>query len=627
MQDFDLKKRQILDRVNVLDVASEQVALKRRGKRWVGLCPFHAEKTPSFTVSPELGLFKCFGCGKGGDVFTFVQLRENVPFADAMRLLADRAGVELAATPSTSAQGPSRNDLARVNTWATQFFRSVLQDESVGRNAREYLQTRHFSDEAIERFGLGLADSAGPSLRESARRAGIDPSLLLAADLVREGEDGRVYDTFRNRLMFPIRDTTNRVIGFGGRTLIDDRAKYLNTKQNALFDKGRNLYGIHLARDAATKVQRIVVVEGYTDCIAAHQAGFPETVATLGTAMTEAQVDLLRRYCDRIILLFDSDDAGEKAADRAIGVALPRCVAVSLARIPEGKDPSDYLNRAGADAFSDVLNRAVDALEFKWRQTLARFEGGASDAGRRDAVLDFMRVVSEAASSRAVDAIQRGLLTNQVAKVLGVSPADVHREMQRSMSRRHGGVPVGSVLQGDGPRAAPPDCEQAAWTHILEVALNEPGLLATVVGELNVASIIDVRDRRIAGVVVGLSNELGEFRLADVLARCHEPGDAERIEELVTRGLARGNYDSTLRLAFERIRLATRSRDVDDAARRLLEQTPGVGTAEERSEERDAVHDGLKERRHFAPRRFVRRRLERGGKDATDTAAQDAALE
>ncbi|GAG39517.1 unnamed protein product, partial [marine sediment metagenome] len=247
--DFELKKGEILSRVDIVDVVSESVALKQRGKRWVGLCPFHSEKTPSFTVTPDLGLFKCFGCGKGGDVFSFIQYRENVPFIEAMQILADRVGVDLDRKGSgdPSSGGPTRADLARINDWAVGFFRRNLLASETGRSAREYLRGRNVADATAESLKLGLATDSGASLLEAATRAGVHRSLLLAADLVREGDRGRAYDTFRHRLMFPIRDATGRTVGFGGRTLGDDRAKYINTRQNGLFDKGRNLYGIDLA--------------------------------------------------------------------------------------------------------------------------------------------------------------------------------------------------------------------------------------------------------------------------------------------------------------------------------------------------------------------------------------------
>jgi DNA primase len=559
LQEFELKKRQILDRIGILDVASEHVTLKRAGRRWIGLCPFHAEKTPSFTVSPDLGIFKCFGCGRGGDVFSFVQLKENVPFTEAMRMLADRAGIQLTTAVGPSS-GPSRAELAKVNNWAMRFFHRNLTDEGTGQKALAYLRDRGFSDAVIERFGLGLATDRDPTLASAAKRAGIEPSLLLAADLARRSGDGRLYDTFRNRLMFPIRDATTRVIGFGGRTLVDDRAKYINTAQNALFDKGRNLYGVDLARKAMGDAGRAVVVEGYTDCMAAHQAGVTETVATLGTALTESQIELMRRYCDKLVLLFDSDEAGKAAADRAIGLTLPRCVTVTMARIPDGKDPSEFISRQGSDAFSDVLNHAIDALEFMWRQTLARFEGGSSDAGRREAILEFMRVVSEAAGSRAVDAIQRGELANRVASLLGIDGADVHQLMARLQSRQRPTPAKGQADQAKPRHSTPVDAEQAAWVHLLEVALNQPGLLSAVQTPLDAGRVVDDTDRRIAEVMWRLSREMQTFSVPDVLARCHGPGDAERVSELAERGARRGNFEETFRNALEGIQRTSRSR-------------------------------------------------------------------
>ncbi len=623
MLDFELKKRQILDRVDLLDVVAEHVTLKRSGKRWVGLCPFHAEKTPSFTVRPEHGLFKCFGCGKGGDVFSFVQFRENVSFAEAMGILADRAGVDLGVTPRDELTGPSRTDLARVNAWASRFFRSQLLDSSVGRAAREYLRSRQVSDATSERFSLGLATDAAPGLRQAAVQAGIDLSLLIAADIIREGDEGRHYETFRNRLMFPIRDATNRVIGFGGRTLVDDRAKYLNTRQNALFDKGRNLYGIDLARNAIAQRRRVVVVEGYTDCLAAHQAGFSETVATLGTALTEAQVDLLRRYGDEIILLFDSDQAGEAAADRAIHVALPRCVTVRLARLPDDKDPSEFLSRRGADEFSDLLNRAVDALEFKWVNTQQRFQGEGSDAKRREAILDFLRVVAEAADTRAVDAIQRGLLVNQVAHLLRMGQDEVNRLMVRLRSRDPRTARQAAGRSGDEPRPpVPPNAEQAAWSRVLEVALNEPGVLSIVDHLPDVSRIVNDRDRRIGAVVWELARQVGEFGLADVLTWFHEPEDVARIMQLAERGEKRGNYEDTLRTAFERIRRALQDDDVEQSKReyfRAQEQgQPAVNTRDQFAN----FGDRVRERRSYVPRRLSRRTI--AGTDSVENASTNS---
>ena len=624
MHDFEQVKRQILDRISIQDVVAEHVTLKRRGVRWVGLCPFHSEKTPSFTVSPERGLFKCFGCGKGGDVFSFVQLRENVSFMEAMRHLADRAGVDFRDTTqrSPTAPGePSRTDLAKLNAWALQFFRTNLLAGSVGGSAREYLRGRGFTDATIERFGLGLAAEGGPSLRGSgqalrsaAASAGFGDAMLVAADLLRKDEaTGRAYETFRSRLMFPIRDATGRVVGFGGRTLIDDRAKYLNTRQTALFDKGRNLYGIELAREAIASRRRAIIVEGYTDCMACHQAGFTEAVATLGTALTEAHVDLLRRFGEEIVLLFDSDAAGEAAADRAIALALPRCVKVRLARIPEGKDPSDFLGRASAADFSDVLNRAVEALEFKWLKTLERFRIDSSDVRRREAVLDFVRVVADAVNTAAVDAIQRGLLVNQIAHLLRIEGDEVSRLMSGSRSSRGDHAAAANKGAVSQRSAAPRDEEQAVWTHLLEVLLNAPDLLNMVDPGLDPVRIADPRDRRIATALFDARRHGGPLSLADVLARCHDPADAQRVTELVERGAARGNFEATLRLALERLAETVRGGAAQASRRRLLDAAAMENPSQEYGDAGRTPNDAVSEHRRFAGRRLVRRAV--GGSD------------
>lgn len=598
---FEDTKREILSRVDIVELVSEHVRLKRSGQRWVGLCPFHPEKTPSFTIRPEHGSFKCFGCGKGGDVFTFVQLRENLPFMEAMRLLADRAGVSMERSTGEKRTGVDRTEIAKVNAWALKFFRSRLCDESIGRSAREYVVSRGFSDETAESFGLGLA--TGDALRQAASKAGIGVELLVATDLLRESDHGGTYETFRDRLMFPIKDSTSRVVGFGGRTLVDDRAKYLNTRQTALFDKGRCLYAIDKARHAATKSGRAILVEGYTDCIAAHQAGFGETVATLGTALTEMQVDMLRRYCDEIVLLFDSDDAGAAAAERAIRVALPRCVRVRLARIPEGKDPGEFLQKSGAGPFSDVLSRAVDALEFKWIETRNRFQADQSDAKRREAVRDFLSLVAEVVQTQAVDTIQRGLLVNQVAHLLRMDRSDVDRLLRGFGSRRTKGDSE-RHQETHATREVPRDAEQASWMNLLEVLLNQPGLLSAELEFPDWKRIEDERCRRIMEFVVSLAGEGKGFGLSDVLARLGDPEDVAMAVESARRGAERGNFENTFSLALERIRRAVRVEEVDQKRRRVL--TASQVETDGQRDDLAVLTEEVREHRSFAPRRLIR---------------------
>lgn len=603
MIEFEAKKRQILDRVDILALVGEQVALRRSGKRWVGLCPFHSEKTPSFTVVPDMGIFKCFGCGKGGDIFSFVQARENVEFMEAMRLLADRAGVILDAPKPLltavqhSVESISRVDIGKALTWAQAFFRTNLN--SIGGDAaRRYLVDRGFTESTIEKFGLGLAAEGGPSLRKAAAQAGFAPLVLEAADLVRRNEAGQYYETFRDRVMFPIKDASNRVIGFGGRTLIDDKAKYLNTRQNALFDKGRTLFGIDQARQFIVEKGRAVVVEGYTDCMACHQSGFGETVASLGTSLTEAHVDLVRRYATEMVLVFDSDRAGLDAADRALRVALPKGITVRLTRVPEGKDPGEFLSGPGAaERFIELLNNAVEALEFTWLQTWEKYHAQTSDARRQEAVLDFVRMVCDAAQTQALDAIRKGLLINQLAHLLRLDRAEVARLMASLPAGRPGRHGVGAVNPARS-FAPPPSGEQGAWVRLLEVVLNEPGLLSGVSDWPDPARITDPRDRRIADWVWNCARRFGEFHLADILACARDGDEAARIAELATRGQGLGNYESAFRAAMGRLEQSGAMEKLDAARRKLLEDPE--------SEPLDVYAEGVRRHRHFGPMRLIR---------------------
>lgn len=617
MIDFEAKKRQILDRIDILALVGEQVALKRSGKRWVGLCPFHAEKTPSFSVAPDLGIFKCFGCGKGGDIFSFVQLRENIPFMESMRTLADRAGISLDEPNPKSTSSLSgdftRHDIAKVCAWAQTFFRTNLQSE-FGKEALQYISVRGFKADTVERFSLGLASDACPPIQAAAGRAGFSLLLLEAADLLRRGESGQYYETFRNRLIFPIRDSSNRVIGFGGRTLVEDKAKYLNTRQNALFDKGRNLFGIDLARQSIVDRGRAVVVEGYTDCMACHQAGFTETVASLGTALTEAHVELIRRYAGEMILVFDSDQAGIDAADRALRVALPRSITVRLARVPEGKDPGEFLTGPGsAERFIELLKDAVDALEFTWRQTWTRYHAPTSNARRQEAVVDFVRMVCDAANAEALDAIRKGLLVNQLAHLLRLDRAEV-----AALVASHSPQPRKSLARpaNQAEVVSPPNSEEAAWIRLIEIFLNEPGLLGTLDNWPDPNRITDARDRRIAQWVFDCARSFGEFSLRDVLARAQDSDDAARVAELAVRGQTLGNYQASFEALMERLQGYETQTKLDQARTCLLQEPQHQG------QELEIYAEGVSRHRHFGPRRLVRQAVQQS--ERTTAANREA---
>ncbi len=604
MPRFEEVKEQIRRSVDLVDLVSNHVSLRRAGRNLKGLCPFHKEKTPSFHVWPERQIFKCFGCHAGGDVFTFVQLIEKVEFAEALRILADRIGLALKPSRPDAGTAPAigRADLLRANEWTAQWFHGELLGDA-GASARAYLARRSIAPEMAERFQIGLALGDGRFL-EAAQRAGFSGQLLLAADLVRANDHGAIYETFRERLMFPIRDGSQRCIGFGGRTLGDSPAKYLNTAGTELFDKSRCLFGLPLAREAMHQHGQVVVVEGYTDCIACHQHGFTNTVATLGTAATEEHMRVLRRHVDTAILLFDSDAAGEAAAERALGVALQQNLTVRIAQVPRGKDPADFLQATGPKEFSELLNSAADALGFMWNRVLARFASPGGGSRRRQAVVEFVNLVGELGRFGAVDAIQRGVIINQVSRLLALPAEDVAGLFARRAERRPRSAAKDASLPTEArPAGAAPDAEQLALVSILEVLVCEPGLLGEVAEVFRPDRFKDPAYRHIAEVFLDMAGRLGEFGESELLAAVESPAETRLITDMVWRAGQRGNFAATLASVRKQVAFLEevwRSRAAAESLRQNQPSGAASLTEDEENAHLSAVQQGYSRYHHFA---------------------------
>ena len=375
------RSREAIDEVrranDILDVVQEfsQVKLKKRGANWIGLCPFHSEKTPSFNVNPDRGYFKCFGCDKSGDIFEFVMSIRGITFGEALRLLAKRANIRL----------PDRNDaksqerrqklepLHNALRFAAGFFKAELQ-ESI--NARNFLDSREFSAETISRFKLGYAPNGWRGLIDAAAKQHIQPDTLIAAGLAKKHEKGHYYDLFRDRVMFPIWSTGNRIVGFGGRRLTADKntPKYINSPETDVYHKSVVLYGLDKSRRAIRETGEATLVEGYTDVLALHQAGVENVVAGCGTALTQTQVKILSRLTKTLVLIFDADEAGIAAAQRALDLVLGNGVIPYVVSLPNGADPDSYVRDHGADEFRKIIAaRKVNFVRFLFN--LARREG------------------------------------------------------------------------------------------------------------------------------------------------------------------------------------------------------------------------------------------------------------
>lgn len=428
----------IRDRVSIVDVVSGYVSLRKAGRNHVGLCPFHSEKTPSFTVSDDRGLFHCFGCGAGGTVFSFVMRVEHCDFPQAVELLARKAGVTMPARSGPDSDQDYRQKLFQLNETAQKsLVRSLSSD--AGRPGRAYLEQRGLRPETIERYGLGFCPRKGTGFLSaiSSRPRAIEAAVHLG--LVGTRENGSHYERFWNRVTFPIRDGSGRILGFGGRTLGDDPPKYLNSPESTLFHKGRVLYGLFEARQAIREEERVVIVEGYMDALALVEAGIGSVVANLGTALTVDQLKLARRFAPEVIAFFDGDRAGRQAAERAFGVCLDAGLWGLGAFLPEGVDPDSYVRSQGAAAVKELLAGAKPLADF----FLDRVDPGPSaSVPERTRAAERVRDVI----GRVADPVMLNVLAKDAAQRLGIDESIFRQPRNRAHQKPSSSAPDAAKL-------------------------------------------------------------------------------------------------------------------------------------------------------------------------------------
>ena len=430
----------VRDQTDLAALIGEHVVLKTKGREHVGLCPFHDDKNPSFAVVTHKGnhFYKCHSCGASGDCFTFTQEYLQQSFAEAVEYLADRCGIQLERKSSgNDSQDRSRSDrkawLRRAAHAANDFFRKTLELDS-GQRARQMIDDRGIAEEMVQRFEIGAAPAGWDGLRNALVCDDMPEKVLVAAGLLKKRQEGDgSYDAFRDRLIFPIHDDSGHPIAFGARAIApDDQPKYLNSAEHDLFYKGKTLYGMHLARPAIVKNKQAIVTEGYTDVIACHAAGITNVVGTLGTALTDDHARKLARLGDRIVLIFDGDDAGQNAAERAVRNVFRHPVDVAICVLPDGLDPDDLLSMdSGQERFRDAVDNAVDAIEF----LLARFRDRLDSS---DGISAGQRVLEQFIESlrglglNEADGLRRSMLVNQIADLMSVPARDIDGLLQRS---------------------------------------------------------------------------------------------------------------------------------------------------------------------------------------------------
>lgn len=394
--DFENFKEQVRSTADMVEIISGYVPLKKKGQNYWGCCPFHGEKTPSFSVNPGKSMFYCFGCHEGGDIFKFIMKIENCSFMDALKLLAGRYGIPIPEKQKTAAEiarEKQRESIYSANELASKFFQACLTKTAHGEPALAYLAGRGISREIIASFGIGYALNNFTALVTSLGKRGCQPQVLEAAGLAAQGRGG-YYDKFRNRVIIPIRDARGRIVGFGGRVLDNSTPKYLNTAETQWFNKRRLLFGLDIALKAIRKSGKAVVVEGYMDAISLYAAGFDNVVASMGTAFSQEQAKLLQRLADEVIFCYDSDSAGRKASVRAVSIAREAGLKVRIAGVPDGKDPDEYVRQHGKDAFEKVLAAAQNGIDFQIDETILQ-NNVANLAGKVEAVSNILPFLLE----------------------------------------------------------------------------------------------------------------------------------------------------------------------------------------------------------------------------------------
>ncbi len=417
--------QELRDRNDINDVVSSYVTLKKAGRLYSGRCPFHNEKTPSFYVYPDTQSFYCFGCGAGGEVITFIKKIENLDYIDAVKLLAQRAGMNMPQDSYDDSMAKLKRRIYEINRETARFFHNNLISP-VGQNGLAYLKGRGLTDKTIRRFGLGFAGDNGFELINHLRDKGYTDSEMIQANVAYKSKKGYTVSRFFNRVMFPIIDLRGNVIAFGGRIMGDQKPKYLNTSDTPVFSKSTQLFALNMAKNLNTR--QLILAEGYMDVIALYQAGFENAVATLGTALTAQQADLIRRYADEVVICYDSDEAGRKASDRAIALLRNAGVKVRVVTVPNAKDPDEFMKAHGDKGpamFRVLLERSAGDIDYKL-DLLKEKHNVSQPQGKIDYLNEAIQIIAQSAN-----AIERDIYITRLSQMLDVQKSAIEQQMHK----------------------------------------------------------------------------------------------------------------------------------------------------------------------------------------------------
>lgn len=492
---------------DIIQIISEYVHLKQSGRNFIGLCPFHSEKTPSFTVNPEKKLFKCFGCGEGGTVFNFIMKKEGFSFIEAVKLAASKSHIDLSHlfTERSPFSAVEKTSMLSITNLTARYYHNILLNSESGKAAREYLQRRRINDQSIKKFCLGYAPNSWDALIKACKERNISHELLEKAGLIiPKKESSGYYDRFRNRLMFPIFDVRKQVIGFGGRALDDSLPKYLNSPETILFNKSSVLYGLDVAKGAILKQHRVILMEGYTDVIMAHQHGIDWAVAVMGTAISKQHLRHLRQYCNQVILLLDSDIAGWKSSDRNLDIFIEEEFDVRIAQLPKDYDPCDFLVAEGAEKFLACVNNARDFFSFKVEMSESKWDM-STISGKAKAIDDVLST-----AMKMPDVIKRNLLIKMIAEEMAIDETTLRTHVKKLNKRSASADDKQAIEQRL-------DASSIAERELLYLMLSSNVLIPRTLEEIGLGEFNNKDLSKIAEHVVELYRKNNVVRGEDVL--------------------------------------------------------------------------------------------------------------
>ena len=547
---------EIRDRTDIVAVISEHVVLKKSGKNFKGLCPFHSEKTPSFSVSPEKRIYHCFGCGTGGNVFKFLMEIQNISFPDAIKHLAERTGIPLPRNASGHHPDPKqkeRDALRKLNESATRYFQSLLKNPEGGLNARNYLSSRHFDSGILDKYRIGWsAPTWRGLLNHVQQKSSVTMERLVQSGLVIQKEDGsNVYDRFRGRVIFPIKDLHGNIIGFGGRAIAEeDQPKYLNSPETLLYQKSETLFGIDQAKHAIRRENQVILVEGYFDQMRAVQHGIDHVVATCGTALTAKQAGILRNHAETAILAFDSDPAGRSAAGKGFDILLEHGLNVKIVVLPEGQDPDSFIHEQGADKFLEKIRCAKPFIE-SYIDALVQETPGKTPADRVKMANQILPLLAKIQNN-----VERTAWLEKFTDITGIDDLAFLKELKKAFSQNQT-----RLAETENDSVSLLNLEK----HLVQLILSDKETACAILQELDPGEFSDPALRTIAQTCRQKIDAGEDLRLDQLLDQTEDPGIKNILSRLGLEPLEFDTPERTIKECvrkFKNIRLKSKIKDL-----------------------------------------------------------------